>query len=150
MRLRAEIDLFILSSQFNVLKVETLLRTPSQFKLLLFAATLASMASDPETAQLMVDCPGDVPVHTLLILAEVEVTEVFERAGHVKVREEGEGSAGGHSLRAGPKHEVRHTAACRGAREEGEGRGAGAFAEHEGRKRAGNSVGVVQHIPWSF
>lgn len=47
-------------------------------------ATLATLASHPDTADLIMTCPDDLALSTLMMLVEVFETEVFERAGHVK------------------------------------------------------------------
>mmetsp|Transcript_26929 Transcript_26929/g.69418 ORF Transcript_26929/g.69418 Transcript_26929/m.69418 type:complete len:871 (-) Transcript_26929:1245-3857(-) len=47
-------------------------------------ATLATLASHPDTADLIMTCPDDIALATMLLLVEVFETEVFECAGHVK------------------------------------------------------------------
>ena len=47
-------------------------------------STLATLASHPDPAELIMTCPGDIALSTLLLLVEVFETEMFERAGHVK------------------------------------------------------------------
>lgn len=47
-------------------------------------ASMATLSSTEETADLLISCPGDLALLTLLTLSEVEVSDAFERAGHVK------------------------------------------------------------------
>lgn len=47
-------------------------------------ATIATLASNPDTAELIMTCPNDIALSTLMLLVEVFETEMFERAGHVK------------------------------------------------------------------
>eukprot|EP00798_Chlamydomonas_sp_ICE-L_P023775 gene23775-9334_t len=48
------------------------------------AATLATLSSVHETAELVMTSPGDGALKTLITLLEVYETDVFDRAGHVK------------------------------------------------------------------
>jgi hypothetical protein len=47
-------------------------------------ATLSTLASIEEGANLLMGCPNDLALKTMLKLCEVFQTPVFERAGHVK------------------------------------------------------------------
>ncbi|KAJ9524025.1 hypothetical protein QJQ45_022487, partial [Haematococcus lacustris] len=47
-------------------------------------ATMATLASHPTTADLIMTSPDDIALSTLMLLVEVFETETFERAGHVK------------------------------------------------------------------
>ncbi|GFH14009.1 uncharacterized protein HaLaN_09982, partial [Haematococcus lacustris] len=45
---------------------------------------MATLASHPTTADLIMTSPDDIALSTLMLLVEVFETETFERAGHVK------------------------------------------------------------------
>lgn len=47
-------------------------------------ASLSILASNATGAEIIMNCPDDVALQTLLVLSEAYDTPTFERAGHVK------------------------------------------------------------------
>ena len=52
-------------------------------------ATLATLSATEDGSALIMTCPDDLALSTLLTLSEVVETPSFDRAGHVKVRWKG-------------------------------------------------------------